>query len=121
MWLSNLKFLQPACHPCDWNFKFATLGLGEFRRVGTQVSPLRPSTALATGGIYRYTRNPLYVSLAFIYLGIAAAMNGLWLLLLAVPLLVAIRYGVIAREERYLEAKFGEDYRQYKRRVRRWM
>ncbi|MFI4996759.1 MAG: methyltransferase family protein [Hyphomicrobiales bacterium] len=98
-----------------------TLGLGEFRRVGTEVSPLRPSTALATGGIYRYTRNPLYVSLAAIYLGIAAATNGLWILLLAIPLLVVIRYGVIAREERYLEAKFGEAYRQYKGRVRRWM
>ena len=97
------------------------LGFQEFRRVGTQVSPLRPSTALATGGVYRYTRNPLYISLTLIYLGIAAAANDLWLLLLAIPLLVVIRYGVIEREERYLEAKFGDDYRQYKARVRRWI
>jgi len=98
-----------------------TSGLRELRRIGTHVSPHQPSTALATGGIYRFTRNPLYLSLTLIYLGIATATNGPWLLLLILPLLVVIRYGVIAREERYLEAKFGDDYRRYKARVRRWV
>ena len=99
----------------------AGFGLGEFGRVGTEISPYKPTTALATGGIYRYTRNPLYVALTLIYLGIALAMNGLWQLLLIVPLLVVMRYGVIAREERYLETKFGDAYREYRTRVRRWI
>jgi len=97
------------------------LGLHEFKRVETEVSPHRPSKALATGGIYAHTRNPLYLALTLIYLGITAATDDLWLLPLAVPLLIVIRYGVIAREERYLRVKFGEEYRQYRERVRRWM
>ena len=102
-------------------FVLVTLGLHEFRRVGTDVSPHKPSTALATGGIYAHTRNPLYLALTFVYLGIAAATNDLWLLPLTVPLLIVIRYGVIGREERYLRVRFGEVYRQYQERVRRWM
>jgi protein-S-isoprenylcysteine O-methyltransferase Ste14 len=97
------------------------LALHEFRRVGTEVSPHRPSTALAKGGIYAYTRNPLDLALTLIYLGIAAATDDLWLLPLTVPLLIVIRYGVIGREERYLRVTFGEEYRQYRERVRRWV
>jgi protein-S-isoprenylcysteine O-methyltransferase Ste14 len=97
------------------------LGLLQLRRVGTHVSPHQPTTALANAGIYRYTRNPLYLSLTLVYLGIAVATNGLWLLLLAIPLLLVMRYGVIGREERYLESKFGDTYRQYRARVRRWL
>jgi protein-S-isoprenylcysteine O-methyltransferase Ste14 len=97
------------------------LGLRELKRVGTQVSPHRPTTALATRGVYGYTRNPLYLSLTLIYLGIAAAANALWIFLLAAPLIIVIRLGVIAREERYLETKFGEPYRRYKAHVPRWV
>lgn len=116
--------------PGTWRIPLATLliavgvilagfGLGEFGRVDTEISPYKPTTALATGGIYGHTRNPLYLALTLIYLGIAVATNGLWQLLLVFPLLIVVRYGVIAREERYLEAKFGDAYRQYKTRVRR--
>ena len=59
--------------------------------------------------------------MSLIHLGIAAAVDGLWIAATLVPVLAVIRYGVIAREERYLEAKFGDDYRDYKRRVRRWL
>jgi protein-S-isoprenylcysteine O-methyltransferase Ste14 len=97
------------------------LGLHEFRRMGTEVSPHRPAKALATGGIYAHTRNPLYLALTLVYLGIAAATDDLWLLPLAIPLLVVMRYGVIGREERYLRVRFGEEYRQYQERVRRWV
>jgi len=100
---------------------FGGLGFRALKRVGTNVAPHLPSTALATGSIYRYTRNPLYVALTLFYLGIAAATNGLWQLLLVGPLLLIMRYGVIGREERYLEAKFGDAYRRYKQRVRRWI
>ena len=72
-------------------------------------------------GLYSYSRNPLYVSLTFAYLSIALATNSGWSLLLVVPALAVMRYGVIAREERYLTAKFGEPYTQYKASVRRWI
>ena len=100
---------------------FAGFGLGELGRVGTEISPYKPTTALATGGVYGYTRNPLYVALTLIYVGIAVATDGLWQMLLIVPLLVVMRFGVIAREERYLESKFGDAYREYRTRVRRWI
>lgn len=100
------------------------VGNAGFRRLGkagTNVRPDRPTTALVTGGIYRYTRNPLYVALAFVYTGIALLCDSLWALALLVPMLLVIRHGVIAREEAYLERKFGDDYRQFKTTVRRWL
>ena len=95
----------------------ALLGL---RRAGTNVEPWRPSTALVTTGVYRFTRNPIYVGMTLIYLAVALAADSLVALLLLAPLLVAVYHGVIAREERYLDAKFGERYRRYKGAVRRW-
>jgi protein-S-isoprenylcysteine O-methyltransferase Ste14 len=95
--------------------------LGRFRRAGTHVEPWRPSTALVTSGVYAFTRNPMYVSMALIYLAVALAADSVLALLLLVPLLAVIRYGVIAREERYLAAKFGDEYRNYLDRVRRWL
>lgn len=92
-----------------------------FRRAGTHVEPWKPSGALVVEGPYRFTRNPMYLGLALIYLGIALAADGLATLLLLAPLLVVVRYGVIGREERYLEARFGQSYRDYRTRVRRWI
>jgi protein-S-isoprenylcysteine O-methyltransferase Ste14 len=92
-----------------------------FRRAGTSPEPWRPTTAIVTRGAYRITRNPMYVGMLLLYLAVAIAADSVVTLVLAVPLLVVIRYGVIAREERYLEAKFGEDYRRYKAGVRRWI
>ncbi len=94
--------------------------LGRFRRAGTNVEPWRPSTAVVTTGVYRLTRNPMYSAMTFIYLAIALATDSVTTFLLLGPLLLVIRYGVIAREERYMEAKFGEEYRRYKQTVRRW-
>lgn len=92
-----------------------------FRRAGTHLEPWKPSSALVTGGVYRVTRNPMYLGMALLYLGLALAAGSLGALALLPPLLLVVRYGVIAREERYLEALFGEDYRAYRRRVRRWL
>src|SRR5689334_20588687 len=83
----------------------AASALGRFRRAGTHAEPWRPSTALVTTGIYAFTRNPMYVSMALLYLTLALAADSVLALLLLVPLLAVIRYGVIAREERYLAAK----------------
>ena len=91
-----------------------------FRRAGTNVEPWRPSTALVTTGVYRFTRNPIYLAMTLVYLAVALAADSLVAFLLLAPLLLAVRHGVIAREERYLDAKFGEEYRRYKGSAGRW-
>lgn len=95
--------------------------LRQFRRAGTNIPVNRPTTALVTDGLYRFSRNPAYVGLTTIYLGLGIAFNSLWVVALVVPVLAAMRFGVIAREEAYLERKFGDAYRAYKARVRRWL
>ena len=92
-----------------------------FTQKKTPANPWRPTTAIATDGPYRLTRNPAYVGMALVYLGIALVSQALWVLL-PLPLVLAIvDRGVIAREERYLERKFGQEYLDYKGRVRRWV
>jgi protein-S-isoprenylcysteine O-methyltransferase Ste14 len=81
----------------------------------------KPVPSLATGGPFRYTRNPGYLSLAMIYAGIAVRRNALWAIFLLPAVLLVIQREVIGREERYLERKFGEEYLRYKGRVRRWI
>ena len=90
-------------------------------RAHTPVDPMKPTTALVTEGPFRYSRNPIYVALTLLYVGVALLVNVWWILLLVVPVLLVIRYGVIAREEAYLTRKFGEAYRQYTAQVRRWL
>jgi len=92
----------------------------EFRRAGTSVNPTRPTSTLVTSGPYRFTRNPMYVSLTLMYLGVTLWANALWPLLVLPIVLVVMQRGVIAREERYLEATFGDEYRRYTGQVRRW-
>ena len=99
------------------------LALATFRvlsRAHTPVDPMKPTTALVTEGPFRYSRNPIYVALTLLYVGVAFLVNALWILLLVVPAVVVLRYGVIAREEAYLTRKFGYAYRQYTAQVRRW-
>jgi protein-S-isoprenylcysteine O-methyltransferase Ste14 len=97
------------------------MGMRSFSAVGTNVPPTLPTTALVVDGIYARTRNPLYLGSTLIYLSLAVAAGSLWAILLVVPLLWVINVGVVAREERYLERKFGDAYRTYKARVRRWL
>jgi len=87
---------------------------------GTNLDPRKPAVAIATAGPFRFTRNPLYLSLTGCYLGIALLVNALWPLALLAPVLVITHFGIVLREERYLEAKFGPAYLAYKARVRRW-
>jgi protein-S-isoprenylcysteine O-methyltransferase Ste14 len=89
-------------------------------QLGTNVSPLRPTTALATDGIFGWTRNPLYSGGTLVMLGIALAFALDWLFLLILPALLVLHFGVVAREEQYLEHKFGERYRTYKLHVSRY-
>jgi len=92
-----------------------------FRRAGTSMVPMKPTTALVTSGPYRVTRNPMYVGMAFLYVAFAFAFGVIWALLFLPAVIVVIDRFVIAREEPYLERKFGQAYRDYKSRVRRWL
>jgi len=92
-----------------------------FKRAGTDANPYRPSTALATDGPYRFSRNPGYLGMAVTYMGIALAAEAPWALVMLVPATLVVQYGVIVREERYLERLFGEEYLSFKRSTRRWI
>jgi protein-S-isoprenylcysteine O-methyltransferase Ste14 len=95
--------------------------VGNFRRSRTSIVPIRPATALVTSGIYRFTRNPMYVGMAALTAALALFMNSWWPIVLLLPVLVVVRVFVIALEERYLERRFGAEYVGYMRRVRRWL
>jgi protein-S-isoprenylcysteine O-methyltransferase Ste14 len=102
-------------------FVMIAMGTRRFLAAGTNLPPTLPTTALVVDGIYRRTRNPLYLGTTLIYLGLGVAAGSLWAIGLVVPLMWVINVGVVAREERYLERKFGDAYRAYKGRVRRWI
>jgi protein-S-isoprenylcysteine O-methyltransferase Ste14 len=100
---------------------FASTGRYALMRRGTNVNPLRPATALVTEGVFGWTRNPMYVGVSFAVIGIALVFAVDWLLLLFVASLVLLHYGVVLREEQYLEHKFGDGYRCYKSDVARYL
>jgi protein-S-isoprenylcysteine O-methyltransferase Ste14 len=102
-------------------FALAAAGVRNFSRAGTPVRSIHPTRALVTTGIYGWTRNPIYLGMFLIYGGIGVAARSPWTLILTLPLAITIRYGVVAREEAYLERRFGDAYRDYKARVRRWL
>lgn len=95
--------------------------LRALREAHTPFDVREPTTAVVTTGIYAYTRNPLYLAMMMLYLGIGSLRNSRWHWLLALPTAVALQVAVIAREEAYLERKFGAEYLDYKARVRRWI
>ena len=99
----------------------AVLSFQRFHGAGTNVQTWKLSTALVTEGPFRFSRNPIYLAFTLIYCGISMAADSGWVLGLVVPVLAVMRYGVIAAEEPYLEAKFGEAFRHYKGHVRRWL
>jgi protein-S-isoprenylcysteine O-methyltransferase Ste14 len=109
-----------------WIFSLVWLALtatsiGNFRRSRTSIVPVRPATALVISGPYRFTRNPMYVGMAALTVALALFMNSWWPIAFLVPVLATVQVAVIAREERYLERRFGADYIAYMRRVRRWL
>jgi protein-S-isoprenylcysteine O-methyltransferase Ste14 len=96
-------------------------GIRNFSRADTPVPSNQPVRALVTTGIHAWSRNPIYVGMFLLYAGIGVASLSPWVLVLALPLLVVLHYVVVAREEAYLERRFGDSYRDYKARVRRWL
>lgn len=91
------------------------------KAAGTNVHPSEPTTTIVRGGPYRFTRNPMYLALTLLQIGVAFVLNDAITFLFAAALALTLHFGVILREERYLEAKFGEEYLALKRSVRRWI
>ncbi len=96
-------------------------GFRQMNNAHTNINPTHPATTIVTEGPFRFTRNPLYLGMTLLYLGIMFLVNSLWLLLILPFILVLMTVGVITREEHYLERKFGSQYFDYKQRVRRWL
>ena len=96
-------------------------GIRNFARAATPVPSNQPVRALVTTGIHGWSRNPMYVGMLLVYTGIGISARSPWVLILALPLVFILRYRVVAREETYLERRFGDAYRDYRARVRRWL
>ena len=92
-----------------------------FRRASTPFDVRKPATALVTEGPYRHSRNPGYLALTLLYVGVALLIESVWVVVLLVPVLVVMTSAVIRNEEQHLEEVFGEEYRMYKSQVRRWV
>jgi len=99
----------------------AGMAFRAFRAAQTSVRPDRPASSLMTQGIFARTRNPLYLAMLLLYVGIAVFFGALGPLVLAPLLVFAMQHWVIGREERYLTGKFGQAYLDYRQRVRRWI
>ncbi|WP_335622095.1 isoprenylcysteine carboxylmethyltransferase family protein [Bradyrhizobium icense] len=127
-WLMPLPFL-PAALPAGWlgaivfALALALFGwaISTMTRAGSNVPTNLPTTTIVDTGPYRFTRNPIYLGMVLGLIGLAIAFNNFWLLMTLAPFALVIRHGVIAREEAYLERKFGDVYRRYCARVRRWL
>jgi protein-S-isoprenylcysteine O-methyltransferase Ste14 len=95
--------------------------IGAFFRNHTSIIPNRPATTLVTTGAYRFTRNPMYVSLVLLYLAVTLALDSWWPMIFLPLVVIAVDRLVIRREEEYLAQAFPGEYPAYRERVRRWV
>ncbi len=100
---------------------FVVLARREFARQGQRMDPGQPISCIVKSGIFSISRNPLYLGVAIALASFAFTLDILWVLVLLVPALIACHFVLIAPEERYLAAKFGDEYRDYAQSVRRWL
>lgn len=100
---------------------FMILSLREFYKVKTAFDARRTTTALVSKSVYKISRNPAYLSLVLFYIGLSFLINSIWILVLVTAVIYSLKKFCIEREENYLESKFGGEYLQYKKRVRRWL
>jgi protein-S-isoprenylcysteine O-methyltransferase Ste14 len=127
-WLMPLPFM-PSAVPAGWiggaafvaALALVAWAIATITQAGSNVPTNMPTTAIVESGPYRFTRNPIYLGMMVGLVGLAIAFDNFWLVVTLVPFVLLIRYGVVAREEVYLEHKFGDVYRQYRARVRRWL
>ena len=127
-WLVPLPFL-PANLPAGWlgamvfvlALALVAWAIVTITWAGSNVPTNLPTTTIVESGPYRFTRNPIYLGVFLGLIGLAIAFDNLWLVIMLVPFALVIRFGVVAREEAYLERKFSDVYRGYRSRVRRWL
>ncbi len=93
----------------------------EMRKVGASPDAYRPPSALVASGPFRLSQNPIYLSFVLIYAGVGLIVNSFWMLLLLPVVIFGLTRGIIIRDERFLEGIFGDEYRNYRARVRRWL
>ncbi|HEU5295545.1 MAG TPA: isoprenylcysteine carboxylmethyltransferase family protein [Burkholderiaceae bacterium] len=113
--------LWPAIVLCGSSLALGISGRRTLLAAGTAIDPARPTTVLVTQGPYRHSRNPVYLALTALFVGITLAADTWWGVAALLPLAAVMHYGVVLREERYLERKFGDAYRDYRIRVRRYV
>ena len=130
---TTLQFLWPIHPPAALPARIIGAGLAlagialvvsakkSLRRAGTHVRPDQPTTAIVSDGPYRFTRNPIYLGASTAYLGVTLLLNAFWPIPALMPFFVLLHWGVVRREEEYLEQKFNDAYLAYKNRVRRWL
>lgn len=121
--------------PEDWRFPAAIAGAvafvagfallatatRKFAVIGTPIAPNQPTKFIVSGGVYDFSRNPMYLGMVLMLLGLGLVSDSLWLLLLVPFSFYAVTKLAIEREEAYLAKRFGQEYLEYKRRVRRWI
>jgi protein-S-isoprenylcysteine O-methyltransferase Ste14 len=93
----------------------------KMKKAQTNIEPWKPTNSIISEGIYSYSRNPIYMAMIMIFYGIKFFFNSVWFTPALILVLLVIHFGVILREEKYLEGKFGDEYLNYKNRVRRWL
>lgn len=130
-WIFPIDWLEPpASGMNEWLggfiVLFSILGLGLWsvvlvRRSGQSENPWKPTTTIIEHGPFKVSRNPMYLQMVLVCIGFAVILWNVWILLLSVLCALLLQHLVIFHEETYLENKFGEQYRDYKRRVRRWL
>ena len=113
-------FAVPGTDPAYW-MSAGSMILAGLALAAAGIPTNEPTRVLVTTGIHGWTRNPIYLGMFLVYGGIGIAVRSPSILILTLPLAIAIRYGVVAREEAYLERRFGDTYRDYKARVHRWV
>jgi protein-S-isoprenylcysteine O-methyltransferase Ste14 len=101
-------------------FAIMLTAIGLFKKAGTETEPWKQVSAFVTDGVYRWTRNPMYLGMALIYIGVAFLSDSLITLILLVPVVFWVTRNVIEKEEAFMEARFGADYLAYRAKVGRW-
>ena len=117
-------FKVPALVAARFDDPLLILGLWPvvlFRRSGQSEMPWTPTSSIVVRGPYRFTRNPMYLQMVLVCIGCAVLLVNLWILVFTPLVLLALYIYAIRPEEEYLERKFGDAYRHYRRRVRRWI
>jgi len=126
LFLPLYQYVQPPLSYAGIIVVFAGIGLsaisaGMFVKADTGLIPFEEATALVTDGIFRFTRNPMYVGMFLMVFGAAFLMGSVGALIPWLMFVLIIRFNFVTGEERFMEATFGQQYLDYKSRVRRWI